>query len=151
MYRTSISKQDGYGLASSGCVRCSISNALSCQGADLLVACQSGFWQNGNSCSPCRQFCLICSSSSNCLQCQAGYQVSVSFGSYCSKCPTGCSACSNSICSSCLKNYYLSNGACIDITVNCTNIPNCQSCQLVNNSVSCYSCYYPYYVKSGVC
>lgn len=85
------------------------------------------------------------------MQCQTGYQVAVSFGSYCSKCPTGCSACSSSLCTSCFYNYYLANGACVDITSNCTTIPNCQYCQLTNAALTCYSCYYPYYITGGTC
>ena len=85
------------------------------------------------------------------MQCQAGYQVLVSFGSYCSGCGTGCQTCSSGSCSACFYNYELVNGVCVSINVTCQNILNCALCVYSNGQVSCHSCNYPYYLSGGVC
>lgn len=116
-----------------------------------MLTCQSGYWQNGNSCSPCREFCLICSSPSNCLTCQEGYYVAISFGSYCARCSQGCQSCSASGCTQCLFNYYLQNGLCLSIAQNCTSIPYCLNCTYASAQIACYSCVFPYYLSGGRC
>lgn len=110
-----------------------------------------GYWQNGNSCSTCREFCLVCSSPSNCLQCQSGYHVAISFGSYCQACSLGCLTCTITGCTQCNYNYQLTGTICIDISLNCSSITNCKSCLVSSGVIVCSICVYPYYLSDGLC
>lgn len=77
--------------------------------------------------------------------------VAISFGSYCSKCSTGCKTCSTAGCSACFYNYQLDGGICLDISGNCSSISQCQSCAVVSGHIVCHSCYFPYYISNGIC
>ena len=113
-----------------------------------VKTCLTGYWKNGDSCSPCREFCSFCTSSNNCLQCRPGYMIQVSAGTYCVACPTGCKTCSStSTCSECFWNWRLVNNTCVSINSNCSLIPNCQFCEFTNNTIKCVICNYPYFIS----
>jgi hypothetical protein len=113
------------------------------------MSCLAGYWQNGESCSPCREFCLICTSSNNCLKCSDGYQLLASAGTYCSPCFKGCKTCTSPVvCTACMPNYILTNYSCLSLANQCSNIPNCQTCAYSsNNTISCVLCSYPYFLQ----
>ena len=151
MHGTLYLMKNGYALIGANCVACASANTLTCDSGGLVLSCKEGFWQNGNSCSPCREFCLVCSSPSNCLQCQQGYFVAVSFGSYCQMCSSGCQICSANGCSQCFYNYQLVGSACVDISANCSGIVNCRYCVVGGGTVQCHACVFPYYIANGSC
>jgi hypothetical protein len=143
--------QSGYALMGGSCVACGAAFAATCDSAGLVLSCLSGYWQNGNSCSPCREFCLVCSSPASCLTCQPGYFVAVGSGSYCQPCSSGCLSCSASACTLCAYNYQLATGACSDISGNCSLIAHCQSCVTSAGAAVCHSCAYPYFATALGC
>ena len=153
MHGTCLFIQDGYAIVNGQCKQCLANNVLTCDSLVSVSTCQQGFWKNGDNCSPCRQFCQECTSSTNCLNCKAGYRVEVSAGTYCSACPLGCYSCSSSACTTCLANYRLVGGVCQSLIANCSLISNCRECQTSsNNIVICKVCKYPYYLNSsGIC
>jgi hypothetical protein len=107
-------------------------------------SCPSQTYDSGNgACADCVTNCLICMSNVSCTKCISNnylysnkcysdcnlisYQFDVSQdGQSCYKCPTGCDTCSFTVCSTCLTNYTLVNGACTlacSLTGSCT-VPN---------------------------
>jgi hypothetical protein len=142
----------GYALVNSTCQVCLVINVLTCNTPTTVASCMNGYWQNGDSCLPCRQNCQQCNSPTSCTQCSPGYLIQVAAGTYCATCVSGCLNCSTiTTCTTCAYNYNLVNGLCIDITNDCqTKIPNCLQCSS-SNGLTCVVCNQYYYFSNGAC
>lgn len=151
------------------------------QGTNCQLTCNSGYYNNSFSCSPCPSSCVSCTNSSYCTSCQAGYTLHAEKAtdnciadcgtgkfanpkdSYkCTNCDSSCSTCylSSGNCTSCPTNIYIYNSTC---SANCTgsrfaeklNCYDChESCETCNAAGSlCTKCNsdYIYTDITGVC
>lgn len=103
----------GYYLTSGSCIKCPITNCLTCSrpGSSILcTSCNSGYFLQSNVCNQCLLNCRTCSSSA-CTACNSGYYLNG--GSLCSPVPSLTTNCltysSSNACSACSVGYYLKN------------------------------------------
>ena len=76
-----------------------------------VCVCQSGYYDDGESCSSCDDGCSTCSGPGACTVCKEGYSLS---GGRCVPCPPNCATCdANGSCSQCSSGYLENNGACL--------------------------------------
>jgi hypothetical protein len=116
--------KDGFYISDGSCVRCDPS-CLTCTTKEVCQTCADGFYLSGSSCSECNVGCSLCTAADQCSKCNLGYNL---IDPFC--CPSRCLTCTHQSCGSCLENYYLESGVCIDCP---------KSCQHCNNNV-CDSC-----------
>lgn len=103
------------------CVHCYDNASLNALGQ---CNCVTSFYPNptSKSCALCSSQCYTCVASAACLSCWPNAQLVANtcicprgfFGSAesCLACPSGCSRCENSVCFTCLEDYYYLSGAC---------------------------------------
>lgn len=139
-------------MSNGTCTQCLISNALICDTPTTVSTCLDGFWKNGDTCMPCRQYCLQCTGPTSCSQCAPGYLKQYAAGTFCAPCISGCMTCTTTTtCDACFLNFNMVNGSCVNITDTCIKtIPNCLSCSS-SNGLACVVCKPLYYLSNGVC
>jgi proprotein convertase subtilisin/kexin type 5 len=133
-------------------------NCLQCTFvANVLTGCSScltGYYPSGVDCLLCPSTCISCTGSSSCTKCHSTYIIdssgicacATSYGLFplngvcklCEEIIYGCETCdidssSNTICKSCISQYYLSSNICLPCDQNCLTcdiLPtNCTSCR----------------------
>lgn len=126
---------DGFMPVLNTCVAC-IANCQECSTPGQCDICAPGFNPSGDklSCNRCMPNCDDChTSSSGCDVCTVGYTF---VQGTCSKCPLGCSSCSNTgACLGCTDGYFQQGDRCNT----CGN--NCNSC----TSTECTTCLEGYF------
>lgn len=128
------------------CDHCEVGNCSACfetQGT-FCTDCKANFWLENNACAECAtEGCSDCKRPGDCTACETGFELYVpdegkekGIGQ-CRACPsttTGCLTCENSVCTSCITGYFLSDGKCLTCI---SEIPGCVSC---TNSTYCNTC-----------
>lgn len=131
---------DGFFINNQSCMKCS-DNCKDCQDSKKCLKCNDGYnLIKSGTCEPiCSKGCKNCNGNS-CSQCEFGYAL---INQECQMCQVPCESCAQSTttCTSCIKNYYLSNTLCL---ADC--IYKCKDCE-----IPCQSCEKGYYLTKGIC
>ncbi|ELP85515.1 protein serine/threonine kinase, putative [Entamoeba invadens IP1] len=90
-------------------------------GGGGCAICNSGYYREGISCTPCDESCALCVNSNECLACKDGY---FNIPSECKLCQpnttlSNCEFSSSSGCERCMSGHYLSNYKCYECSSNC--------------------------------
>eukprot|EP01022_Parablepharisma_sp_SALTPOND_P021684 TRINITY_DN432_c0_g1_i1.p1 TRINITY_DN432_c0_g1~~TRINITY_DN432_c0_g1_i1.p1 ORF type:complete len:984 (-),score=10.13 TRINITY_DN432_c0_g1_i1:69-2885(-) len=124
------------------CATCNTAACLSCVDNAFLngtnCACNSGYYPDRTGCRPCHRSCKECSdgTSSGCLSCSSGFYSPVN-STRCEPCAYPCLTCSlnSTECTSCPKNFILSNKKCYCAPGYFTALENdktvCRKCYLL--------------------
>ncbi|ELP88141.1 hypothetical protein EIN_223340 [Entamoeba invadens IP1] len=104
-------------------------------GGSGCAICNSMYYREGISCTPCDESCALCVNSYECLACKDGYFNIPSEGKLCESNTTlaNCELSSSSGCERCVSGHFLSNYKCYECSPNCTSCESESVCTICND------------------
>ena len=117
-------------------------------GAKVIVIGQDNYYYDSNtkglSTSGTCKFGEFTKSTTNCIVCKVGYQLSDGSCSSCSSTPSNCEEYNNCKCMKCKNGFYQENGNCVEKKT----ISNCAS--MIDHGI-CIYCSSGYHIKDNIC